>query len=377
MEAACAARDSAEAQWREAKDPAPPAVRLGRAQAKLDRAVAAQGDTRKAILDLEKAHKIKMAELQARLDEDTEKVRLRRAQLAEVQGELANVGDGARARARQGRAVQKVHATLSGTVAPTISALVEQLDSSTPAWAMLNGLLGTLSSSQTLLEEAIAPPHPAQRFDIGDDGGDARDDGTDWRHDDDSDTEWSESHELRDGGAPRARAGDHEMQCDEGAPGDADGGDGGYGSDYAMGDRQWWGVSHTEWQQGVRWESCGHGKWSKNCSSWADSWEEERQRDDGEAAQPAAARRRLEPSPTPCAPSGGHGGATAADTGVGADDTRRQQQQRGERLQHIIEAAIAAGVQPVTSAGEDLHVLDADQLAAWAAENLPDGGTRR
>jgi hypothetical protein len=377
MEAACAARDAAETQWREAKDPAPPAVRLSRAQAKYDRAVAAQGDSRKAILELERAHKLRLAELQAKLDEDTEKVRLRRAQLAAVQDELASDGDGAKVRARQGRAVQKVHATLSGTVAPTISALVDQLDSSTPAWAMLNGLLGALSSSQSLLEEAITPPHPAQRFDIGDGEQDERDDGTDGRHGHDSESEWSESHELRDGGGPRAWMGDQSMQCDETGPGDADAGDVARGSNCASGTDHWWGTSYSDWQQGIRWQSCGHGKWSRARSSWADSWEDEQLRDDEETAQPAAARRRLEPSPATCAPPGGHANAAATDTGGGADDGRRQQQHQGDRLQLIIEAAIAAGVQPVTSTGDDLQVLDANQLAAWAAENLPEGDPRR
>ncbi len=373
MEAACAARDGAEAQWREAKDPAPLAIRLSRAQGKLDRAIAAQADSRRAVLDLEKAHKLRLAELQAKLDEDTDKVRLRREQLRAVQDEITtgNTDTDTRARARQGRAVQRVHATLSGTVAPTISALVEQLDSSTPAWTMLNGLLGTLSTSQALLEEAIHQPRYAQRFDIGDGGGGTDADGDDRRQDDDCDSLWSESHELRDRGDTRAWAGDQTMQYDDDDPGHAGAEDGGGEADYSMGTGQWWDMSYSDWQKGVRWESCGHGKWSRTRSSWADSWEEERRHDDEENTQPAAARRRLEPAPVPCATTGERGAATEAGAGAGGDDVRRQQQQHDDRVQHIIRAAIAAGVQPVTAKGEDLHILDADQLAAWAAERLP------
>ncbi len=45
--------------------------------------------------------------------------------------------------------------------------------------------------------------------------------------------------------------------------------------------------------------------------------------------------------------------------------------QHAEMLSHIVAAAINAGVQPLTPSGDELHVLDAQQLAAWAAENIP------
>ncbi len=372
MAAACHARDEAEARWRGAKDPAPPAVRLGRAQSKLDRAVSLQAETRAAIMELERAHKARLADLQAKLEEDAERVRLRRRQLAEVQDEVAGRGVGGKARAKQGQAVQKVHATLSGTIAPAISALVEQVDSASPAWTILNGLLGTLASSQSLLEEAIAPESAVQNFDIGDDagGGDAK--GSDGDFDASSDAEWSESHELHNG------CGGQRFDDREG------GGQGGtYNSawgaaqdeDQHMGDGEWWAPSRAEWESGVRWQACGHGKWNRTRPNWADSWEDERARDDSGADQPAAARRRLDPTPTPQGTQGGPEGVGAGAGTVPTDDARRQQL-HAERTQSIIAAAIEAGVQPLTSTGDDLRMLDADQLDAWAAENLPASGPR-
>ncbi len=372
MAAACSARDSAEARWRDAKDPAPPAVRLSRAQAKLDRAVALQEDSRLAIVELERAHEAKLEELRAKHEENTERVRLRRRQLGEIQEELAGGGSGARARARQGQAVQEVRSVLCGTVAPTIAALVEQLDSSAPAWGVLNGLLSTIANSSAILEGTVAPQPPAQSYHIGEDEegweGGGRGGGGDVS------SEWSESHELRAEGNCWDQQEGH-----GGDQGDAGGGgsrarDEDRDADHPMGTGAWWEGSRTYWEAGARWEACGHGKWARSRPSWADSWEEERQRGDQEDALPPAARRRLEPTqPQPAQPRDaredgeGQGGA--------ADDPERRRQQHNERIQRVISAAIDAGVQPLTSSGEELYVLDADQLDAWATEHLDTNGT--
>ncbi len=97
MQAACEARDAAERAWRESKEPAPASVRLGRAQAKLDKAIALQADARQSLLDTERAHRERMAELQSAMDECTERVRLRKQQLREVQDEVAEGGRGGHA----------------------------------------------------------------------------------------------------------------------------------------------------------------------------------------------------------------------------------------------------------------------------------------
>jgi hypothetical protein len=54
LRAAAEARDAAEAAWRSAKDPTPLALRLSRAQAKLDRAIELQGETHAALCELER-----------------------------------------------------------------------------------------------------------------------------------------------------------------------------------------------------------------------------------------------------------------------------------------------------------------------------------
>ncbi len=352
MRAACSARDAAEQRWRKAKDPTPASVRLARAQAKLDKAVNLQAETRRAILDLEKEFRGKQAVLQAKLDEDTARVRTRRQQLDDVQEELTSEGRGGKARAEQGAAVRQVHGALCNEVAPTIATLVEQLDSATPAWAMLNGLLATLTTSKTLLEKAI-PTKGAQAFDIADDADEVARDGCD----DDVGSEWSESHEVMDGGA------------------DADGDEPHDGGDCARADDDmgvdsgnWWEESHYQWQRSTRWEPTGYGKWAR--SSWADSWEQEHGRGEDGGDQPPAARRRLDDRPSTAAGAGA-AAATLAMEG-GATDAEQRIRQHRERVDLIIKSAIDAGIQPITPLGEDLHVLDPHALDAWAAEHFPE-----
>ncbi len=354
MEAACKARDDAERAWRDTKDPTPPSLRLSRAQAKLDRAISMQAESRQAITDLEKSHQAQLAVLQARHDENTERVTMRRRQLEDVQDEVGSGGTGNKARAAQGDAVRQVHKAICSTVAPTITALIEQLDTSTPAWTALNGLLGTLADSKLLLEKAIPAAAAVQNFDIGDGEGT----GTNGRdHEECGGSEWSESHELRDEGAG---AGHHEAGEHDGPEAASRGRS--WRRDDDMDTTEWWG---GDWGAGVRWEACGHGKWAR--TRWADSWEAEHKDGGAEDSQPPAARRRLEPA-APGATTMEEG-ATAADDGTGATDCRRQQ--HAERVQRIVLAAINAGVQPVTAAGDELIMLDSDQLDAWAAENLP------
>ncbi len=340
MRAACHARDTAEQQWRKVKDPTPASIRLARAQAKLDRAISLQAESRAALIEHERVCEEKRVVLQGRLDEDTTRVRTRRRQLDDIQEELATEGRAGRHRAEQCAAVKQVHGALVNEVAPTIATLVEQLDSATPAWSILNGLLSTLTSSKALLEKAI-PAKATQAFDISDDAGDhgARE------QEHCAESEWSESHELA---------------ADDGDMGDDDPTDGDFNGDCDMDTGNWWEESHARWQVSSRWAPCGYGKWER--SSWADSWEQEQGRgadDDGDA--PPAARRRLDDLPLSTAPA-----ATAA----APTDAERARLHR-ERVDLITQRAIDAGIQPITSRGEDLRVLDSAALDAWVAENFP------
>ncbi len=168
MRAAGEARDAAEKAWREAKDPVPASVRLARAQAKLDRALELQGESHRALCEYEAQHKERLAALRTRLEEDRDRVRARRVQLEAVQAEVGAGANGGHCIAEQGAAAREVHTAICQTVAPTIAALVEQLDTSTPAWSVLNGLLGTLSTSTAVLEKAFTPKQPAQVFNMAD-----------------------------------------------------------------------------------------------------------------------------------------------------------------------------------------------------------------
>ncbi len=375
MQAACAARDEAERMWREAKDPVPPAIRLARAQAKLDRALEAQGESHRALCQYEAEHATRLAALRAKLEEDRAKVQFRRQQLEEVQDEVGAEGKGARARARQGAAARQVHTTLSTTVAPALAALVEQLDSSTPAWGVLNGLLGTLAESQSALESAFSPGPAAQTFDLtgGEEEGGVEDRG------DDADgwggSEWSESHELlgsteaagpgkAPAPAPRQQAAHLAEVAATPSQWQRQGyGDGGASQPMDMDD--WWGAPYADWQGATRWQACGHGKWSR--TSWADAHEQEQAGTHMDGDQPPAARRRLEPAP---APGGGNEGAAPA--GGTADDAQGRRAHES-RVQRVVLAAIEAGIQPITQAGEELQLLDARQLDDWIAEHFPAG----
>ncbi len=244
----------------------------------------------------------------------------------------------------------QVHGTICNEVAPALAALAEQLDSSTPAWTTPNGLLSSLASSKALLEQAVAPTG-AQAFNIGDavDGthGNGGQDG------DGANSEWSESHGLRGWGADDNGDGDvaeHE-------------------ADQCMGTGDWWDSPQGHWHHAARWSPCGYGKWSR--SSWADSWEHEHADDATEAMPPAAARRRLEPRAEGGEDLGAAGPTPAQVQRADATDAAQRKQQHEQRVAKIVQCAIDAGVQPISQSGEELQMLDPNQLDAWVAEHLP------
>ncbi len=392
MRAACNTRDAAEQAWRSVKEPAPVAVRLGRAQGKLDRAVALQAEARSAMLEEERRHKERMSELQATLDECNDKVSMRRRQVQEIQAEVGTRGpaDGIN-KSAQMDAIRKVHSTICTDVGPTIAALVDQLDSGAPAWSALNGLLGKLQESKDALESVSAAPR-ADCFDIGDQDNDH------W----DSGSSWSESHDVQGqpwgpGGA--GYGGDHDSSGDatmgqaddDGGQGADHGGDGNYDSwgcvpraqgaqAQGMVDDGWWNSGSRRWGNSIRWQAAGHGKWSR--ASWADQLEEEDGDNDDGAEQPPPARRRLEATDDErqtagevpeqqqraAALSEASNGATGA---AASNDPAAAGRKHAERINQIVNMAIEAGVTPLTTKGEELCMLDAGQLEAWVAECLP------
>ncbi len=355
-------------EWRNAKAPAPASVRLGRAQARLDTAIALQAEARRAPLNEQQAHRARMAHLGATMEDCTAKVDWRRQQLRAVQDEVGAGGSGAAHTTRQREAIQRVHHTLCGEVGPTIAALVEQLDTATPAWATLNGLLGKLSSSKELLEQACPAQPPAQAYDLTrNDGAGDQGDG----HWEDDWSDWSESHEVQGGGG----GGDEQGIGRDAYQGDGD------GDDQPMGTGEWWDAPPRRWQAGsAKWEPQGHGKWARGRGSWADQLEAEHEGTDGAEEQPAATRRRLDDD----------GAARGSVDGgqqqrpheqqqqqvpeggpVGELDMERQKQLHAQRVERIINMAIDAGVNPVMDDGEEIRMLDPHQLDAWVAAKLP------
>ncbi len=376
MVAACEARDGAERKWRGAKPPAPLATRLGWAQKKVDRAINIQAETRQAMEELDKDYHAKRSVLQARMDEDAERVRMRRQQLQAVQEEAGGPG-AQRRRAEGGEAVRRACNTLRLEVAPALAALAEQLGTGSAAWSTVNGLLSTLTSSQQVMEEALEDAAPT--FDMAD--GD--------------ESVWSESHDLQevfggigaqsgdDGGGHLQQQQQHshqpwqqhhqQYQREQQWPRQDDQGQGTDGG----GVQPWQGWHQASWTGTQRWREEGHGHWTR--TSWADAWENEHGVDAemDEQPEPQCKHRRQGSAAYDGEGATGAGGCGAAAAGQSGQVAPPQQstcegdRQHAEMLSHIVAAAIGAGVQPVTSSGDDLQVLDGQQLAAWAAENLP------
>ncbi len=408
MRAACDARDSAERAWRGAKEPAPISVRLGRAQSKLDRAIALQGEARARMLEEERAYKERLEALRADLDECTSRVNLRRQQLQEVQSELGSQGPTrGRMQRAQLEAIRRVHSTICAEVGPTIAGLVEQLDTGAPAWTALNGLLGKLQESRVELENVAAAP--ADRFDIGDQDQDQDDEHWErW-------SAWSESHDVQ--GQPWGRGaaagdttharGDDDDDATMGQSNDDRGqyaGYRGYGycdswgcaprghgdGDQPMGTDDWWDTPARRWGGAVRWQAAGHGKWAR--ASWADQLEEDGADADDATDPPPPARRRLEAADAqraegsdaqqqsplqqqpqqqqPHQPAPSTTGGSSSE-GCPSDDPAVAAKKHMERVNKIVVMAIEAGVTPLTAAGEELCLLDASQLEAWVAQCLP------
>ncbi len=443
MRAAYAARDAAEHEWRQHKDPAPLATRMGWAQRRYDRAVALQSRTRESLEELDKDYEQRKADLLEKLAVDKERTAKRRRELEVLQDEAGGERPRRRTEGDEGairRACEQTCAAMRQHVGPGLTALAEQLDTGSAAWTTLTGIVSTLNASHDALQHAVdCTGADAQRFDIGGDG--------------DDDSAWSESHDLRAADAwaegttaapaagAAAAAQQQRQQRDSGAEAvdgcmahrqqqlqqhvhwhpqwqpqpwywqhqgyqgqaqhghmadatdtrqqdaaqqaaDSAGRYGDSGDDDTMGVHEWsrWGRDGWNADAGAKWQPCGHGKWQR--SSWADAWESEQQGDHGaplsrgeEAGEPSRKNRRLvgdgggdaqAQAPTE---QGGVGSADGA--GAAAAAAAEADRTRSEMLSCIVARAIACGVQPVTPTGEDIQLLGTDQLAAWAAENLP------
>ncbi len=382
--AAHAARDAAEAAWREAKQPAPVATRLRWAQAKLNRALEMAEATRAAIKQADDEHARLMAQLHDRRADDDARVRKRQLAVEELQREIGGgVGSTARPTGGDASALLEACGGLCNSVGPELAALAERLPDGSEEWQAVNRLLATLAVSQRRVEEA-AGMHQPQAFDIGDGDADEADE-------DDLDgmsvaSQWSESRELGQGtdAAPGGQA------------------TGGMGPTAPHHGDDWSGWGQAQWQAS-QWRTNQHGRWVR--SSWADQWEAEHTQSstgwdaglqaasaqggarrsggehDEESGEPSAKHRRQITGAT-----AGADGATPAKAGEEAA-TKTQATAAAAAAIHssagptgaaaheaqvsaIVERAIGQGVQPVTEDGSDLITLSPAQLARWASDNL-------
>ncbi len=333
------------------------------------------------------------------------------------------------------RACERTCDAMRKHVAPGLTALAEKLDTGSEEWTMLTAIVSALNESHDTLQQAVddAAEVGAQRYDMAD--GD--DDASEWSESHDlpnGDPRASGADAPRAGaavaagpgavaatGAEAAAAASGQMHkrqhqhhnqhqqyvqqpqwggCWQGQyygqqpqPQHCHGDDGwqrggpmsgmdGHGrhldtrDDDAMAEEAWENWGHAEWAAaGAKWMYCGHGKWQR--STWADAWECEQMEqgtpaEEEDADAPQRKNRRIDEQPaqqqlhqqSPAAPAMDAGAGSAASDAARAHD---------EMLSCIIARAMAAGIQPITQAGEELQLLDTNQLAAWAAENLPQG----
>ncbi len=372
--AANAARDAAEAAWRQAKPPAPVATRLRWAQAKLTRALEVAEATRAAITKAEKDHEQLMAQLHDRRCDDNARVRKRQLAVEELQREIGGSGHAERSTGGSAAAALEACGGLCDAVGPELAALAERLPGGSEEQQAVNRVLATLAASQRRAEEA-AGLHDAQpqSYDIGD---------TDEAGLDDMSvaSQWSESHELGH---------DQDTRCAGQASGSAD-------MHTSQSEGAWGDWGHDRWST-AHWRADQHGKWHR--SSWADQWEAEHGQPagwssapttgsaqgarrggaehDDESGEPNAKHRRQTVGHTAAAegastPAAGDGVAAAAHTTAAAAAAGDYAAQVAE----VVNRAIDMGIQPLTSEGHDLITLSPALLARWVSEHIEPGDGR-
>ncbi len=159
-----AARDAAEREWREAKEPAPLPTRMGRAEAKLEKAAAALTRARLAVDEFDEWAASQRSALVNKMEEADRWYRWRQSQLDELHGEAGN-----RVSDRGGQPAGR-HAVVSGRIKqemlPELQAVLEYVQGNPEIVERLAHIAAGLESAGEELES----PHDkaAERYDIGD-----------------------------------------------------------------------------------------------------------------------------------------------------------------------------------------------------------------
>ncbi len=158
LAAARDARDEAEASWRRAVGPAPVAVRMGRAQQRLDRAAKTLERCRLDLEEFEDEMDKQRSALRQRIDDAEERYRARAVQLDELHAEAGELATGSTTAYPTRRAESEV----CNMVAADLQALVETLPEDSDARGSVNLILAKMACAAS-----SAGP---QRYDIGDAG---------------------------------------------------------------------------------------------------------------------------------------------------------------------------------------------------------------
>ncbi len=383
--AAHAARDAAEAAWREAKQPAPVVTRLRWAQAKLARALELAEATGAAIEKAEAEHEKLMSQLHDRRADDDARVRKRQQAVQELQREIGGGDPVVRASDGGSAALLEACGGLCNAVGPELAALAERMPEGSDEWHAINRVLATLMDKQRRVEEAAGlHDTPPLAFNIGDGDDDGPEDMS-------VASQWSESHELGSAQEP--------------GPGGCGGGDAGMSAPHLDGGWSDWG--QDRWQA-AHWRADQHGRWHR--SSWADQWEAEHGQaatwgsdpqaepaqgarrgggeHDEESGEPSAKHRRQQVSGRAAAADGtsvvaaGSEAAAAAQAsaavstaGLSAMGTTGAADYAAQ-VAEVVGRAINMGVQPITEEGQDLITLSPALLAHWVSEHLEQGAGR-
>ncbi len=384
MVAAVAARDAAEEAWRATRRPHPVARRMGWAQQALDRAMRSRDKVRDELADFDTRTKEQRRHIEERLGQAMERVSKRRQALEELQEEAALDAPGY----KKGKGTSEVCSQLAGgmrqSIAPQVAALEATLEDGSEAKQQFNLLVAQLEGLQGKLDlHAHGGNHGHEEFDIADEA------------DEQSGTDWSESHDLQ---RPEAHGG---------KTGGADQGE----------------------RSGLhRWTSKGHGRWDKDgngrtrrtgkgnghiadtpAATAPAAMDTDASGDqvtamaagaaqpgpgaggsgrgrggrDDESAQPPNKQHKGQTSSTPSGARGSadddsralelmqaqQGAAAAGEFGSPAA-MHAAAQLHSRNVDRVTRAAIEQGVQPITDAGEELIVLGPQELEQWANAKL-------
>ncbi len=403
MRAALAARDAAERSWRAARSPQPVGKRMGWAQARLDRALRQQERVVQelAIFDSEvKAHRDKIGE---RLLAAKARVSKQREALESLQEEAASLVLPTDKHGRGRQVCSQAADGIAAKVAPHLLELAAAVPAGTTAATKLAEVMGHIEAIQLQLRSVAGeggepqgnrPPEsraPHQAFDIGDGA---------------TSEAWSESHELdeRCGGTSTAGAGKAQGQTPNLHWQTRGFGRWAKGSDTGAGSAAAEPAGGGEATAGGTAQLPGAAPLSQPCAATRGRTVDSaagvaamvgvdgigRADDDQSTGQPAAKARKGQTAEdsedaaaavqhtrraVECMAQQAAAASAAASTADAAALARQQMQAHAGAVAAVTNRAIAQGVQPVTVDGNDLIVLDAEELARWAAEHLgPEAG---